>query len=564
MNKKLSALIISLSILTFSACGETEETQLPESDNISETQTTSEEVTESTDNNEISPASISICFGNNEMEISEKDFMYLDTLKNLDFTRSDFSVTDTSNTIATIKINYETMIIDNTEKYLIFPDAVGYISSEYNNSIQFVQTDSEFYSNFINQLMPLIAENTFFYGENISYSEYNNNQGSMIDKYSDIINSKIYSEYFIENDTVHNLDVFNEWTSCIEFTNQYYYDIIENNSIGYERNNDYDVFQKVEITPENHRTAFISDIIDNYSFSESRCFTAYNAEYACEKYISDNNCQCLLYFRDGNLEYALQFKDNEFHVIMNYCLYEYGEMLSEKAMSEHFQHCENNVYDDNSDDFEYSFEYNVNNVFDFDAERIRGENIENPHIVESYREFFDTAGEFSIYITAKRGNLMMYDYATKSGENYYTRSGLQKAGEKNIVTEDIEIDNRHYSRCCYEDEIEDYTLYGDADYADIYIYYIIQNNDRPEFDDVDEFVEAYNVTINNEEYICEVWHAGVTDFNVYCKDGKVIAIDTIFYNEHEQSVIEYIYDYAEPENIKEPEIYNSYAEEVNQ
>ena len=158
---------------------------------------------------------------------------------------------------------------------------------------------------------------------------------------------------------------------------------------------------------------------------------------------------------------------------------------------------------------------------------------------------------------------MQYEYATKSGINYYNKSGLQKAEEKAIINENLEFENKHYSRCYYENETLNYTLYDDADYSDIYIYYIIQNNDRPEFNDVDEFIEAYNVTINNEEYICEVWHAGVTDFNVYCKDGKVIAIDTVFYGEHEYSVIEYLYDYAETENISEPEIYDSYSEEGN-
>lgn len=412
------------------------------------------------------------------------------------------------------------------------------------------------------QRLQAVAEDILFYGNEITYSEVYCEQSDMAKRNFDIINSGIYEEYFIESDKIHDFLEFDNYTYYSEKSeNNGCYDFIGKNGEYYEC---YDSDIRYNKT-DNCIKSFLRNIIDNYTYTESCYFTAFNEKYICEKYVSGDNI-CLLYFCEDDICCAALLDENGTHIIENYHLYESGNMLNEDFMIEKFNQCRQSIHhseEEHENHFNYSFNFNQNNNFDFDAERIRGENIENPHIVESYREYFDTADEFSIYITAKRGELMQYDYATKSGINYYNKSGLQKADEKAIINENLEFENRYYSRCYYENETLNYTLYDDSDYSDIYIYYIIQNNDRPEFNDVDEFIEAYNVTINNEEYICEVWHAGVTDFNVYCKDGKVIAIDTIFYDEHEYSVIEYLYDYAETENISEPEIYDSYSEEGN-
>jgi len=415
-----------------------------------------------------------------------------------------------------------------------------------------------------------IAEDTLFLGNNIQYSDPYYEQSDMAKRCFDIINSGVYEEYFIESDTVHDFCAFNDYISYCEF-----YDngdavcFIGKDGEYYEYYNYSDESYKTD----NCRSSFLGEIMNNYTYTESCYFTAYDEKHICEKYVSGDNI-CMLYFREGDICGAVQLLDNEIHVIENYRLYESSEALNKESMSEAFNRCQNhhtqeqehkheNHHNNNANNFQYSFNFNQNNNFDFEAERIRGENIENPHIVDRYREYFDTAENFTIYITAKRGDLMQYEYATKSGNNYLNKGGLQKSGERAIINENLEVDNRHYSRCYYEDETIDYTLYDDADDTGIYIYYIIQNNDRPEFNDVDEFIEAYNVTINNEDYICEVWHAGVTDFNIYCKDRKVITIDTIFYDEHEYSVIEYMYDYAESENLTAPENYNTHSEEEN-
>jgi len=406
-----------------------------------------------------------------------------------------------------------------------------------------------------------IAEDTLFLGNDIQYSDPYYEQSDMAKRCFDIINSGVYEEYFIESDTVHDFCALNDYISYCEF--------YDNGDTVCFMGKDGEYYEYYNYSDECYKTdkcrsSFLSDIMNNYTYTESCYFTAYDEKHICEKYVSGDNI-CMLYFREGDICGAVQLLNDEIHVIENYQLYESSEALNEDSMSEAFNYCwnhHNNHHDEkhenhHDNNFQYSFDFNQNSNFDFEAERIRGENIENPHIIDSYREYFDTADEFTIYITSQRGDLMQYKYATKSGENYLSKSGLQKSGERAIIDENLEVDNNHYSRCYAEDETIDYTLYDDADYADIYIYYIIQN------DDEDEFIEAYNVTINNEDYICEVWHAGVTDFNVYCKDGKVIAIDTIFYDEHEYSVIEYMYDYAEPENLAVPENYKTYSEEGN-
>ena len=63
------------------------------------------------------------------------------------------------------------------------------------------------------------------------------------------------------------------------------------------------------------------------------------------------------------------------------------------------------------------------------------------------------------------------------------------------------------------------------------------------------------MTIQEENYICEVWHSGLTDYNIYCKDDRVVAMEAYYKIGTEQSVIEYLSDDAEMEYIVMPDDY---------
>lgn len=581
MRKKFLVSLLALTVLSFSACGE--QTEIPqdieESVYNSETETSTEVVSEETIQ-QSKPKDITVSCGNLSSTISGDYFTVFEELTSIDFSQSsDLFITDTSTALMTVKMNFSTFLSNNTQTYIIFPDAVGYIPSKNTDSISFISADADFCKSLVEKILPAISEKQIFAYSDISdVSDNFVEQSEYLSRYREILESGVYNEYFTElgtdsGDKIHDFSIINDYVyyreesgSGFSENSTGYYDIIAKGNIGYERYSDSAIWYQTEYTGT--YSPYIKNITDNSTYSESYTLTAYGQKCLCEKYISQDGKSYLLYFDEyGNISGFSEFDGKKIRFFINYSLYESGGLLDVQKMTEIFSNAEQNVYIEtpspSEENYNYSFEHNANNIFDFDAERIRGENIENPHIVENMRNYFDTADEFTIYITAQRDDLRMSDYATKSGDSYYTKSELQNGNEKNIITENIEIDGKFYSRCQYEGENEPFTLY-DADSADIYIYYIIQNNDRPEFNDVDQFVEAYKVTINNEEYICEVWHAGVTDFNVYCKDGRVVAIDTVFYDEHEQTVIEYMYDYPETQYITLPENYNIPSEEGNQ
>lgn len=558
MKKKFLVIIDILCFMFFSSCGEMTEVAIQESETISESVIISEENSEENESeNQIQnynvPENMTLTLKNINMNIDNCSEIF-NMLKSLDF-NSDLFITDTSKAEMEIKFEYN----EDNEKYLIFSDAVGYIPSMNQDTIQFAEINNEFYDKITDVIINQIAENNFFayYDEDIIYSEPY--ESHILDNFSSIIESGIYNEYFIEinseyGDMVHDIDIFNEWKYYKIYSDCYYYDMIQKGDTGYECI-DGETYQKYD-----SETSFLNNIINNYSYDESFYFTLKHQKYICEKYISGNN-KCFLYFAEGELQFAIKLESDNIMIICNYHLYPKTQLVdsinAEEELSYIYSKYEKSAlyFEESSESENYE-----NELFDFSAERIRMEDIENPHIVENYRDFFDTADEFSIYITAKRGDLMMSNRATKSGDSYYYMSSTQVEGEEKIISENININDKNYSRCYYEDKPDNYTLYenaSDGTSTDIYIYYLIQNNDRQDSDYVAKFIEAYNVMINNEVYMCEVWNmGGESDYYVYCKDNKIIAMDVIFYNKHEETVIEYMNEYAETEYISEPEHYN--------
>lgn len=199
-----------------------------------------------------------------------------------------------------------------------------------------------------------------------------------------------------------------------------------------------------------------------------------------------------------------------------------------------------------------SISFNMKGEFDFEAERIRGESIENPHIVDTYREFFDTAEEFTVRITSKRGEYMADDFVTKSSDGSFARNASVNEDDAPLVLDTILFGGKYYQRCRYLKEYKKYTSYPLDEYNNYaYVGSIIQRDHTGLGDD--EFVEAYMVTVGQEEYVCEVWHTGETDYRFYCRDGRIIAFDADYMIGMEKSVIELCTDTAESQYIAEPD-----------
>lgn len=383
-------------------------------------------------------------------------------------------------------------------------------------------------------------------------------QKRFLEYYLTKVNTGKYNEHYQMSDGEHSgnveLVVYEDWISYNLIGNGGY-EMVTCDGVGRRAKSGNWYYEDITLPEDHTYHSQLQAITEKMEFADSVEFTAINSDYEertyfCERYTDGDKLTCYICFNRAGEICCMTITDGvRYNDITDYSLSTEFGVYSAPYMEVLYDRFEQNYLPLFPKETHYE-----NDIFDFSAERIRGENIDNPHIVEKYRSFFDTAEAFTISISAQRNDLMMWNYATKSGEDFYTMDALRKGKEDKIITEHITKDGQQFYRCYSEEKEEQYRLTnGDAG---LYIYYLIQNNDRPEYGDVAAFVEAYNVTVNDEEYICEVWTLGSEkEYSAYCKDGVIVAIDVIFYDEHEETIIESLYDYAEPEYIITPEQY---------
>lgn len=281
-------------------------------------------------------------------------------------------------------------------------------------------------------------------------------------------------------------------------------------------------------------------------------------QYRFEQYVTDTLTYYLALDESDTIRAMAATDGSSAKLATEYKLTATDSILNEEWMSgrmAYYRTCLDEAY---ADELHYE-----NDIFDFSAERIRGEDIENPHIVEFYRDFFDTADSFTFSRSSQRGDLYMEDYHTRSGEDYLDRTTTQKGVEKAILSDCLRVDGQYYSQCIYEDETEDWhkDVYNDDFQPEQYIDGLLQRQKPDAYREDPVFMEAYMVTIGEEEYICEVWDIhSKYPVRVYCQDGRIVAMDSIFYDIHEETIIETFTETADMEKLTAPEKYSQYSD----
>lgn len=425
------------------------------------------------------------------------------------------------------------------------------------------------YCELVAYFLPYIAEK-YFYDICETEEMRTPKQQDRLTDFLDVVNGTDYTERYLlacENDALeyNDLERYNDYLYYEKYEFHVndldlmdistYYSVVADGNVGYERYNEYPEWEVLAPEQIPEPAPLLSGIVNPADYQESYLVRAEEEDVVREVYVSESGEICLVYF-SGELCNLAYVRDGEAEFVKYYVAFcdEQGAETAEQifAAVENMEQYGSYSPDEQTaqDDFEYSIAFNENNLFDFEAERIRGEQIENPHIVESYREYFAVSDAFTIRITSKRNDMLMYSYTTKSGDDYYFEDGLQVYGEECLITRNLGVDGKHFYLTCVEGDAVVYNL-DPYNESGLYVAPIIWADG--EFSDDDTFVEAYRVTIGGEEYICEVWHSGLTDYNIYCKDDKVVAMEAYYQVGTEQSVIEYLSDEAETEYLAAPD-----------
>lgn len=255
--------------------------------------------------------------------------------------------------------------------------------------------------------------------------------------------------------------------------------------------------------------------------------------YTCEHWSSDSSEWYVLFDSSEKIKCAWNASADGLTLIHSYMIQEADtENLSEIAdharekldtsqQTELSESEQKKADNEASDILEYQ-------LFDLSGEIVKGEKIEDPHVVSDWREYFKSNQTYSMeYYMVGAGRLEHHIY-TADESNYYIRWDItDHTDDYNGGSEEICIGDTCYQSYYDIDEYDSRTY--DYFAKDEYYQMIIPMPFDPE-DDV-SFVEAYNVTIDGESYQCEEWTSDLHDFVVYSRDGEIVGYKTDFYRE---------------------------------
>ncbi len=552
---------------------------------------------------------VQISFQYNTIELDESipDFEKLKSLSSLDMLTNleydDGFQECYGNPVLEIELVENDKIYD----YIIYTDRVVYIDyySIYDKCAEITKAE---FNIILDQLLPVIGDN-YFYAGCVTGEKYKE-KSEHTKKYDDMITTNRFEEhYMVTNDPKGQWIYYNykdnenygymEMQFRVNDANlpdvSHYYEFEYNGMFAYENHDFYGEKTRISNDDMPEIKPLKEQILGDMMYESSCKLTYKDCEIIRERYNIGSTKKCVAYFEDAGMN-AVLYQDGKISTIAYYSIDakgtfdgDYssgfiGEPQVNSTYSNSNSHIDDNInhnevsnsgnvdggsnnntstsWDEEIvEDYDYYTKFNKYNRFDFEAERVKGDNIDNPGIVELYRNIFVKGNCYTVYITSLREDgYMTSQYTTQSGENYYSESISEVPGEYVMIGNDVCVAGRKYYRLCYAGENDKYTLDPYGDEYGAYVGPIIQGSSVEELDD-DEFVEAYYIYINDEEYICEVWHAGVTDFFVYCKDNQVIAIEADYKAAgFTRYVVEYVFDYAQIEKIVEPVDYKERSE----
>lgn len=489
-----------------------------------------------------------------------KSMRELDSLDKLDY--KEYNSEDLGEEFIVIKLTED----GETRTYCISDEWIWYYT-DFGYGSYYAEYSNKDVRELMTALLPVIGDWHYFSEEENLDIEARNQVVLGQEEFYDIAQNDTFSEvYYITGDTegdcIYNRDVSGDYLYYAKYQfylndlelpeTVYFYDLISNGSVGYERYSEIAKWDEVDMSGQKE----IVPIVD-YIFLGMECLSSYDinteeSELVKNVYIGGDKVY-VAYFNDEGMKSI--FYDDGKILFGEYVISADGG-LDEDELEQLLYSCAYSVGTEEceaTEDFSYSYDFNEKGSFDFDAPVYRGENIDNPHIVESYMDLFANEEEFTIYMTSRRADgYMEYRYATASGDNYFMESAGQMYGERAIIHQEILYDDLYYSGSFYEDEEPEYYIDpATEDYMqEPFIHFILQYDYTG--DEEDEFKEAYYATVNGEEYICERWQCFSTDVYVFCKDGEIIAIKEIGGISNTDIAVEYVTLEADEEKIVAP------------
>lgn len=160
-----------------------------------------------------------------------------------------------------------------------------------------------------------------------------------------------------------------------------------------------------------------------------------------------------------------------------------------------------------------------------------GQEVEPTGVVEEWRDYISSADKpFTLEFQWAGSGRNEYQISTTDGTNYYYRNDMEiHDGDDDLGSEEWIVDGRYF-QSIYKTkeypirEVTEYPLSNYSDYPPRLVTDLLFQNEKYDADYTGKCERAYEVTVGDEQYICEEWSLYLGRlWKVYIKDGNIVA-----------------------------------------
>lgn len=284
---------------------------------------------------------------------------------------------------------------------------------------------------------------------------------------------------------------------------------------------------------------FIKEVAEQEKYLYSFTVKTYDADLTVEVWQGDGATDYIL-IEEGSVKGIWNYREGAGITLISNFL---GDELTSGFIDEIIAHSEDHVdgaekeQEEKPSGNEELIKYDTEKygLFDLSGGVTVGGEVEPTGVVEEWRDYISSEEEpFTLELRWAGSGRNEYEICTFDGQNYYYRSETELHDDPDSYgVEEWRIDGRFFQSIYptgdYESrEITEGTL---DEYAQVPIELLFENEKQGE-EYAGKCERAYEVTINNESYICEEWSLMLNRlWKVYIKDGSIVAWEGDFYKE---------------------------------
>lgn len=328
----------------------------------------------------------------------------------------------------------------------------------------------------------------------------------------------------------------------------------------------YDVFYPAnEFEGDVSPMPFPKEIVENDEYMYSFDIESESDELTVEVWQSDETTEYLL-IKNGELSAMWNYCEGSGMTLMTKFRIEQAASGEIDEMIEHAeQHLagdeEESSNESQSDEDWLNYDTEKYGLFDLSGGVEIGQEVEPTGVVEEWRDYISGGDKpFTLEFRWVCSSRNEYQISATDGENYYYRNDMEiHDGDDDLGGEEWVIDGRFF-QSIYKTaeypvrEVNEYSLSDYGDYGPKLVTDLLFTNEKYDEDYAGKCERAYEVTIGDEQYVCEEWSLYLNRlWKVYIKDGNIVAWEGDFYDEPTVNTVIRLEKTADTELIQIPQ-----------